>query len=106
MVIAEVRAAQVPVEVLGLQIKREHVRQDGVHGSRDVPSRISFKVSWGDQWNFLRHFSRFIHNISLVESSDRLTIAPVVGTQSPEQVPFGFSNYVPVTNFLELEDVE
>jgi hypothetical protein len=49
VIIAEVRPAHVPVEVLGLQVEREHVRQDSVHGSGDIPTRLWSQVGGRDQ---------------------------------------------------------
>ena len=43
MVVAKVRPAHVPVEVLGLQVEREHVRQDGVHRAGDVAGRAALR---------------------------------------------------------------
>jgi hypothetical protein len=44
----EGRPAHLPVEVLGLQVEREHVRQDGVHGSGDIPTRLCSQVGGRD----------------------------------------------------------
>jgi len=40
MVVAEVRAGYMPVKVLGLEIEREHVRQQRRQCARDVTDRI------------------------------------------------------------------
>jgi len=44
VVIAEVRPAQMPVEVLRLQVEREHIRKQGVHGSGNIPARLCFQI--------------------------------------------------------------
>src|SRR6266481_2738677 len=44
VVVAEMRAAQVPVEVFGFQVKREYVRQNGVHGAGYVPGGGTCKI--------------------------------------------------------------
>jgi hypothetical protein len=36
MIIAEMRPADVPVEILGLEVEREAVRQDGIERAGDV----------------------------------------------------------------------
>jgi hypothetical protein len=41
------------MEILGFQVKRVHIRQDGVHGSRDAVGRRRFKVGRGSQGPFL-----------------------------------------------------
>ena len=70
MVVAEVRPAHVPVEILSLQVKREHVRQDGVHRRRDVIGRRRSQVGGGSQWNplpelkFVHLRDRFLHGSS------------------------------------------
>jgi len=43
--VAEVGPAQVPVEVLGLEVEREHVRQDRVHHPGDIARRSGGQVS-------------------------------------------------------------
>src|SRR5262249_15875212 len=45
---------QVPVEVLGFQVQREHIRQDGVHRPADVLGRRPGQIGWGDQHAPLR----------------------------------------------------
>src|SRR5262245_47974989 len=47
MVIAEVRPGNVPMKVLGLQIKREHVRQQPVERAGNVAHGVGFEVSGG-----------------------------------------------------------
>jgi hypothetical protein len=47
VVIAEMRAAHVPVEILRLDVQREHVRQDAVHRRGDVFRRDQFQVGRG-----------------------------------------------------------
>jgi hypothetical protein len=49
VIIAEVGTAHVPMEVLGLDVKREHIRQDAVHCRSDVPGRHSFEVGTGSK---------------------------------------------------------
>ncbi len=44
VVIAKVWAAHMPVKVLGLQVKRKHVRQGGVQCSGDILGRIPFQI--------------------------------------------------------------
>ena len=50
MIVAEMRSAHVPVEVLGLQVEGEDVRQDDVHRSGDVSGRPRLQVRRGVQW--------------------------------------------------------
>ena len=44
MEIAEVNSADVPVEVLGLQVHAENIRQQGIEGLRDVRYHLSVEV--------------------------------------------------------------
>src|SRR5262249_36635049 len=45
VIVSEVWPAQVPMKVLGLQIKREHVRKGGVHGAGNVTGCFSRETS-------------------------------------------------------------
>jgi hypothetical protein len=72
MVIAEVRATHVPVEIFGFQIEREHVGQNGVHCRCDVPGRRSCEVGRSFQRRVtplqkFYGFSRgsFFHNLTV-----------------------------------------
>jgi len=49
VVVAEVRAGQVPVEVLGLQVQREHVCQQRSQRAGDVGSGLGTQVGRGTQ---------------------------------------------------------
>src|ERR1700704_2960392 len=51
MVITEVRATHVPVEILGFHIEREYVGQDGIHGTGDVLGRSGLEVGRRGQWS-------------------------------------------------------
>src|SRR6202011_1804859 len=51
MVIAEVPTADVPVEILGFQVEREHVRENGVHGAGNVFSGRTCQISRCCQWS-------------------------------------------------------
>jgi hypothetical protein len=53
MIVAEVWPAHVPVEVLGLEVKRERVRQDRIHGACDILGRRRFQVGRGDKRRLL-----------------------------------------------------
>src|SRR4029453_16626761 len=44
MVIAEVRTTHVPVEIFGFQVEREHVSENGIHCSCDIPGRRSREI--------------------------------------------------------------
>ena len=46
------RATHVPVEVFGLHVEREHIRQDGVHRRGDVFGRRSREIGSCLQWGF------------------------------------------------------
>ena len=45
MVVAEMRPTDVPVEILGLEIKRKGVGQDAVEGTGDVLGGIGAQIS-------------------------------------------------------------
>ena len=49
MVVTKMGTAHVPVEILGLQIKCERVRQDGIHGAGHIIRGIFRQVGWGTQ---------------------------------------------------------
>jgi hypothetical protein len=49
MIVAKVRARHVPVEVLGLQVERQHVRQEDVERTGDVAHRIGLEIGAGLQ---------------------------------------------------------
>src|SRR5437762_12090538 len=46
VIVAKVRAAHVPMEILGFQVEREHVRENGVHGAGYVPGRRTCEIGW------------------------------------------------------------
>jgi len=46
VVVAEVRTAHVPVEILGFQVHREDIGQDRVERAGDVGSRTLLEVVW------------------------------------------------------------
>ena len=52
MVIAEVRAAHVPVEIFRFQVKGEHVSQNGVHCPCDVFGSRRCEIGRRFQWRF------------------------------------------------------
>jgi hypothetical protein len=60
VIVSDVRAAHVPVKVLGLQIERKHVRHDGVHGSRDVLGRSCLPIGRRDERR-LPHLLQVLH---------------------------------------------
>lgn len=74
-VIAEVRAAHMPVEVLHLQMEREYVCQNGVHGSCDIFRRRRLQVGGSGQGAFLPELQvlcrcdRFLRAISLLKTN-------------------------------------
>ena len=49
VVVAEVRAAHVPVKILGLQVQREHIGQDAVHPAFDALGRGGAQIGGRDQ---------------------------------------------------------
>jgi hypothetical protein len=53
VVVTEVRSAHVPVEVFRLQVKREDVCQDRVHGCRDVPGCDGLQIGGSGQRRLL-----------------------------------------------------
>jgi hypothetical protein len=70
MIVTEVRAAHVPVEILGFQIKREYVRQNGIHGTGDVLGRSGFQVGGRSQWSAQSAhdiFSAAFHDVPFLE---------------------------------------
>src|SRR6266478_5640789 len=52
MIITEVGTAHVPVEIFGFQVKGEHVGENCVHCSRDVPGRGTCEIGRRRQWSF------------------------------------------------------
>src|SRR5947209_19940559 len=52
MVIAEMRAAHVPMEIFGFDVKGKYIRENRVHCAGDVLRRGRSKVSWCCQWCF------------------------------------------------------
>src|SRR5437762_4517948 len=46
VIIAKVRAAHVPMEILGFQVEREHVRENGIHGAGNVLGRRTCEIGW------------------------------------------------------------
>src|SRR5439155_27084038 len=52
MVIAKVRTTHVPVEIFGFHVEREHLSQNGVHRSSDVPGRRTCEIGPRFQWRF------------------------------------------------------
>src|SRR6202162_4121947 len=53
MVVTEVRATHVPMEVFRFQVKRKNVCKDRIHRSDDVPCSGRGKVGRRDQGSFL-----------------------------------------------------
>src|SRR6267143_7035624 len=51
VIIAEVWTAHVPVEILGLQIEREHVRQNCVHGAANIFGGRTCEIGRCCQWS-------------------------------------------------------
>ena len=51
MVIAEMRSADVPVEVFRLQIKRKNIREDRVHRASDVFHGLGAEVARSYKWS-------------------------------------------------------
>ena len=47
MIVAEMRSADVPVEVLGLQIKREHIGEQRVERAGDIAAGIVAEIGGG-----------------------------------------------------------
>src|SRR6266436_4531247 len=69
MVVAKVRSTHVPVEVLGLHVEREHVRQDSVHCRGDVLRRCGAQVGASSERSLaaelevgLGFLERFVHD--------------------------------------------
>src|SRR5437868_15379169 len=56
MIVAEMRAAHVPVEILGLDVQGEYVGDDGVHRRRDVLGRGARHVGAGGHRSFAALF--------------------------------------------------
>ena len=50
MVIAEMRARDVPVEVLSFDVQREHIGEQYVERARNILDRVSFQVSRRGKW--------------------------------------------------------
>jgi hypothetical protein len=46
MIVTKMRPRYMPVEILRLQVKREHVRQEDIECDRDVPDGIWPEVGW------------------------------------------------------------
>ena len=69
MVVAEVRAAHVPMKVLGLQVKGEDIGKERVKGRGDVLHRFRVDIGWCVQGCFLPcdKFSCFCHSNPLVD---------------------------------------
>src|SRR5580698_807367 len=67
VIVAEVRAAHVPMEILGLEVQGEDIGQDGVHRARDIFSGALLQIRGGIQGSHLTAFkggsrvSRFFH---------------------------------------------
>ncbi len=49
MVVAEMRSAHVPVEVLGFQIQRKYIGEDGIHAAADVFRGLRAQIRGGRQ---------------------------------------------------------
>src|SRR6516165_7463437 len=46
MIVAEMRTADMPMEILGLEIKRKRIRKQGVERTRDIAARIRAEIGW------------------------------------------------------------
>jgi hypothetical protein len=46
MVITEVRAAHVPMEVLGLEVEGKYIRKQGIEGSSDIGDVLWSDIGW------------------------------------------------------------
>jgi hypothetical protein len=60
------RATHVPVEIFRLQVEREHVRQNGVHGTGNVLGGGTCEIGRCGQWSIasLSKLCRFCGTIS------------------------------------------
>src|SRR5690242_21636662 len=53
MIIAEMRSAHMPMEVLGFQVQHEYVRKDPVQRTRDVLGCLGLQIGRGIEWGLL-----------------------------------------------------
>ena len=60
MIVAEMRARHVPMEVLGLEIQREYVRQKHRQIGRDFTNRFFRKSGGSRERRFLQHVSDLV----------------------------------------------
>src|SRR6186713_1422198 len=49
MVVAKVRAAHVPMKILGLQVQGPHVGENRIHAARDVLRGLCAQIAWSNQ---------------------------------------------------------
>src|SRR5438132_4385676 len=61
VVVAEMLAAHVPVEIFRFQVDRKHVRQDSIHGAGNIFAGRTHQVGRCGQWSItsLPKLSRF-----------------------------------------------
>src|SRR5215475_5063777 len=52
MIVTEVMAAHMPVEIFRFHVQREYICKDGVHRARDVFRRFRRKIGSSFQWSF------------------------------------------------------
>src|SRR5260370_39122647 len=66
VVVAEMRTAHVPVEIFRLQVEREHVRQNSVHGASNILGGGTCEIGRCGQWSItsLSKLCRFCGTIS------------------------------------------
>src|ERR1700722_14728986 len=94
MVVAEVRPADMPVEILGLEIKRKRRRQDGVelfgNLADGVRRQIGRRIEWRGGLAACVEGSDFAHGCHLggwgfgeMARHQRLPAPPVLGETSP-----------------------
>src|SRR5207244_12896616 len=60
VLIAEMWAGHVPMEILGLEIQRKHIRQKQCQCDRDTTDRLFRKRGWSRERRFLQHVSDLI----------------------------------------------
>ncbi len=49
VIVAEMRAAHVPVEILGFEVQSEHIREDAVHTRRDILRGFRAEIGGSNQ---------------------------------------------------------
>src|SRR5262245_6782139 len=74
MIVPKMRSADMPVEVLGLHVEREHVGEERIQRTGDVPARVVAQIGGGGDWRLAAVLcSRFLgHGENLfLKSHDR-----------------------------------